>query len=49
MCIPLARPVVQTAGPPFSAARQSAENSWFSFGNTASPPFSVIPLALTLS
>ena len=32
---PLARPVVQPAGPPFCAARQPAENSCFLFGNTA--------------
>jgi len=46
ICSPLARPVVQPAGPPFCAARQSAENSCFSFGNMAlqpaSPPFTVI-------
>jgi len=35
ICSPLAHPVVQPAGPPFCAARQSAENSCFSFGNTA--------------
>jgi len=38
MCSPLARPVVQPASPPFCAARQPAENSCFSFGNTALPP-----------
>jgi len=38
MCSPLARPVVQPAGPPFCAARQPAENSCFSFGNTALQP-----------
>jgi len=49
MCSPLARPVVKPAGPPFCAGRQPAENSCFSFGNTAlqparpaGPPFSVI-------
>jgi len=43
---PPASPVVQPAGPLFSAARQPADNSCFSFGNTAlqpaGPPFSVI-------
>jgi len=42
---------MQPAGPPFCAARQSAENSCFSIGNMAlqparpaGPPFSVIRL-----
>jgi len=50
MCSPLGCPVVQPAGPPFCAARQPTENSYFSFGNMAlqpawpaGPPFSVIP------
>jgi len=38
MCSPLARPIVQPAGTPFSAARQPVENSCFSFGNTALQP-----------
>jgi len=49
MYSPLACLIVQPAGPPFCAARQPAENSRFSFGNTAlqpaqtvDPPFSVI-------
>ena len=32
---PTGCPIVQPAGPPFCAARQTAENSCFSFGNTA--------------
>ena len=35
MCSPLAHPVVQPAGPLFCAARQPADISCFSFGNTA--------------
>ena len=46
MCSPLSGPAVQPADPLFCAARQPAENSCFSFGNTApsppGPPFSVI-------
>jgi len=49
MCNPPASPVVQSAGP-LCAAHQPADNSCFSFGNTAlqpahpaGPPFSVIP------
>jgi len=38
MCSPLAHHVVQPAGPPFCAARQPAENSCFSFGNSALQP-----------
>ena len=56
MCSPLARLVVQPGAPPFCAARQPAEKSGFSFGNTAlqparpaSPPFSVIPVISFLS
>jgi len=48
MCSPVASPVVQPAGP-LCAARQPADISCFSFGNTAlqparpaGPPFSVI-------
>jgi len=51
MCSPLAHPLVQPAGPPCCAARQPAENSCFSFGNTAlqparpaGPTFSVIQI-----
>jgi len=46
MCSPLARPVVQPAGPS-CATRLPLENSCFSIGNMAlqpaGPPFSVIP------
>ena len=37
-CWPLACPVVLPASPPFCAARQPAENSCFSFDNTALQP-----------
>ena len=56
MCSPLAHPAVQPTGPPFCAVRQSAENSCFSFGNTAlqsarpaGPPFSVILMFVQIS
>jgi len=46
---------VQPAGPLFCSARQTADNSCFSFGNTAfqaarpaGPPFSVIYCAIVL-
>ena len=38
MCSPLARPVLQPAGPPLCAACQPVENSCFSFSNAACWP-----------